>query len=756
MNAAFPLPEPYAGKDFAKVVLDDGGRPLRYFSDSEGVWRYQVSISEVSPKYLEALIGYEDRFFYYHPGVNPASLIRSAWQYVKNGRIVSGGSTLTMQVARIIDPHSRTVPGKIKQILRAIQLELKYSKDEILEMYLNLAPFGGNIQGVQAASYTYFDRGISDINHTEAALLAVLPQAPSRLRPDRHHYAASEAKDKVAERMLEYGYWSEDIVNDVLSEQLVIFTEARPMLAPLLAERLVNTYPDERVIRTYIDRDLQEYLEALLIRESNGFPPGTSAALLVIENESMRVTGYAGSIEYGNETNFGYIDMVSSVRSPGSALKPFIYGMALDKGLIHSHSLLLDAPRVFSSYQAGNFRQNFSGAVSVQSALQRSLNVPAVQVMEHVTPEYFYASILNAGVKFPLLGNKPNVSIALGGGGMRLDGLAVLFTALGNKGLVGGLLYTDLDEEVVSRPIMSEEAAYIVYEMLRRQYRYDHFFIEDVTGKRNRLAWKTGTSYGFRDAIAVGVTPKHTIAVWVGRPDNVPTPDHYGAVTAAPILFNISDWLEYASPDELSDIERPEKVLEISICWPSGLAEELTEESNCHQKHIALTIEGATPATLPETPEDVNQTYMLTWLENSKGFRVNQRCMDDKTVMKTASVWPRLLEPWVSQRYRRNSILPKWDSSCDLGSIIGEGGVIITGVVDKSTLKTASTDGGLPKINLSAAGGIGTVVWYLNGEYIASTEGALTREYQMTETGTFQLVAVDGELQSAYITFYVD
>lgn len=755
-NKLFPLPEPYGDKDFARVVLDSEGRPLRFFADRRGEWRYQVTLSQVSPKYLEALIGYEDRYFYTHPGINPAALMRSAFQLAANRKIISGGSTITMQVARIIDPHSRTVGGKLKQMFRALQLELHYSKEEILEMYLNLAPFGGSIQGVQAAAYTYFDRDASELTYTEAALLAILPQAPSRLRPDRNPTAATAAKNKVTERLRRYGYWDEDIVRDVLSEPVVIFITNRPASAPLLAEKLIRIHPDSPVIQTYINRDLQDYLEALLLRQKYTLPPGSSAAVVVIENENSKVRGYAGSMEYGNTESFGYIDMADAVRSPGSALKPFIYAMGLDKQLIHSQSLLIDAPRIYSSYQAGNFYQNFSGAVSAESALQRSLNVPAVQVLEHVTPLYFYSSIINTGVRFPVLGGRPNLSIALGGGGMRLSDLGMLYTSLANGGLVTPLKFTTLDADLPARPLISEEAAYIVYEMLRKQFRPDHIFHEQFTGRKNLLAWKTGTSYGFRDAITVGVTKEYTIAVWVGMPDNTPSPGQYGAVTAAPLLFEVSDWLERNSSQRL-EILRPPGVKDVRICWPSGLPESMTRPQDCHMAFTAMTINGAAPATLPETSTDINQSYRVDWLENSAGERTDLSCSPGEAITaKNAAVWPRLVEPWILPKYRRAAIVPKWAPSCDRGGILSGGDILITGVVDRSTLRSGTLEAALPEITLSAAGASGTVRWYLNGEQVAAVPAGTAGAYRMQSSGTFQLVAIDDALHMAVITFYVD
>jgi penicillin-binding protein 1C len=325
----WPLPLPK--DDLARVVLAEDGTPLWRFADANGVWRYPVATDEVSPYYLDALLTYEDRWFYQHPGVNPLALVRATWQNLTGARVVSGGSTLSMQVARLLDPHSRTLPGKLRQLWRTAQLEWHLSKDQILNLYLNRAPFGGTLQGVAAASWAYLGKSPQQLTHAEAALLAVLPQAPSRLRPDRHPQRAQEARDKVLRRLAEFQVWPQSAVDEALEEPLLLAPRLEPSLAPLLARRL-NRPDSPPLIRTTLDATLQRRLEDLLLGWRARLPEHTSAAILVVEEESMAVRAYLGSVDINDARRFGHVDMISALRSPGSTLKPFLYGMALDAG----------------------------------------------------------------------------------------------------------------------------------------------------------------------------------------------------------------------------------------------------------------------------------------------------------------------------------------------------------------------------------------------------------------------------------------
>lgn len=565
----WPLPLPR--DDLARVVLAEDGTPLWRFADANGVWRYPVQTAEVSPYYLDALLTYEDRWFYQHPGVNPFALARATWQNLTGARVVSGGSTLSMQVARLLDPHSRTLHGKLRQLWRTAQLEWHLSKAEILNLYLNRAPFGGTLQGVAAASWAYLGKSPAQLTHAEAALLAVLPQAPSRLRPDRHPQRAQEARDKVLRRLGEFQVWPASAVAEALEEPLLLAPRLEPSLAPLLARRL-NRPDSPPLIRTTLDATLQRRLEDLLLGWRARLPEYTSAAILVVEEDSMAVRAYLGSVDINDAKRFGHVDMISALRSPGSTLKPFLYGMALDDGLIHSESLLQDVPRRYGDYRPGNFSMGFTGAVPASTALSSSLNLPAVQLLEAYGPKRFAAQMRIGGVPLALPAlAEPNLALILGGAGSRLEDLVSGYSAFARDGR-SATIRLQPDDTLKERPLLSPGSAWIVRRILSGQARPDRDPRAELV-QRPVLAWKTGTSYGFRDAWAIGVGPRYLIGVWIGRPDGTPVPGQFGLASAAPLMLQVHDVL--TNRDSQRGISAPVKPVPANvgvaaICWPLG------------------------------------------------------------------------------------------------------------------------------------------------------------------------------------------
>ncbi|HPM56073.1 MAG TPA: penicillin-binding protein 1C, partial [Thermomonas sp.] len=563
LDLLFPLPLP-TRRDTSVVVLARDGSPLRAFADAQGIWRYPTTPERVSPLYVQALLAYEDRWFWKHPGINPVALLRAGGQVLGNRRIVSGGSTLTMQVARILDPglrgsRTRTPLGKLRQALRAVQLEAHLSKREILTLYLERAPFGGTIEGVEAASWAYLGKPAARLSHAEAALLAVLPQAPSRLRPDRSPDAARQARDKLLARMASSGTWTRAQVDDARIEGVVSRRLRPPMDAALLAQRLRTTYPKAERIASTLDASLQRTLEERVSTYFSDLPPRTSAALLVVDNATLEARAYVGSVAFGDKPRLGHVDMVQAWRSPGSTLKPFLYGMALDAGMIHSESLLVDAPQAFGGYRPSNFDAAFNGPVGAATALRLSLNVPAVDLLERVGPARFAARLEHAGIalKFPR-GASPNLSMILGGTGARLEDLVGAFAALHRDGIAGRVRYSPADPRI-ERRLLSPGAAWIVREVLAANPRPGESEGTFDTGRRPRVAWKTGTSYGYRDAWAIGGTRRYTVGVWVGRPDGTPMPGQYGAVTALPLLFEVVDSLP-RQPGDAGRVPKPASV----------------------------------------------------------------------------------------------------------------------------------------------------------------------------------------------------
>ncbi|MES2820763.1 MAG: peptidoglycan glycosyltransferase PbpC [Pseudomonadota bacterium] len=745
----FPLPLP--ADDLARVVLAEDGTPLWRFADRDGVWRYPIRPDQVSPYYLEALLTYEDRWFYRHPGVNPLSLGRAAWQNLVGGRVVSGGSTLSMQVARLLDPHSRTLGGKLRQVWRTAQLEWHLSKDQILTLYLNRAPYGGTLQGVAAASWTYLGKPPSQLTRAEAALLAVLPQAPSRLRPDRHPERAQAARDKVLGRLAEFQVWPALAVREAREEPVLLAPRQEPRLAPLLARRL-NRSGSPPLIHTTLDAGLQRRLEELLLGWRARLPEHTSAAILVVDHQSMAVRAYLGSVDLDDRRRFGHVDMISAVRSPGSTLKPFLYGMALDAGLIHSESLLQDVPRRYGDFRPGNFAAGFNGAVSASTALASSLNLPAVQLLEAYGPKRFAGELRGAGVplELPPLA-EPNLALILGGAGSRLEDLVSGYSAFARNGKTARLRFTP-QEGLRERRLLSPGSAWIVRRILSGQARPDRDPRAALT-QRPGLAWKTGTSYGFRDAWAVGVAPRYLIGIWIGRPDGTPVPGQFGLASAAPLLLQVHDLL--VNRDSQRGLAAPVETVPASvgvaaICWPLGqpLAK---DDDNCRRQRFAWTLDGTTPPTLQATDQPLGLGLLQpVWL-NSGGLRVAAHCPGARAYH--LALWPAPLEPWLPSRERRSARLAAVDPGCPPPNPPPAAVLSIVGVRDGDRLRRVG--GQTLRLQLSTLGGSGQRWWFLDGTPLAATGPDEVLSQSFARSGRYQLSVLDEAGQTARVGFMV-
>lgn len=745
----FPLP--LENRPFATVVTAADGAPLRTFADRNGIWRYPVSLSQVSPLYRQALIGYEDRWFHRHPGVNPLAMVRAAWQNLRAGRVISGGSTLTMQVARLIDPHDRSIPGKCKQILRALQLEWHWTKDEILTYYMNHAPFGGTIEGVQAAALTYLGKSAGELSHAEAALLTVLPQAPSRLRPDRAPAKARKARDKVLKRLQTLGIWPVGVAEDARQEAVFADRYKAPRSCPLLARRLRKAHPGREVLKTTVDATLQLELAALARQYAFRLPPTDSIAILVVDNRTMGVKAYVGSADFDDDARFGHVDMISAIRSPGSTLKPFLYGASLDAGLIHSQSLLTDAPRLSGSYRPGNFARGFSGPVSATEALQRSLNVPAVQLLEAYGPQALTDRLRNAGLqlRFPD-GGRANLAMILGGVGTSLESLTAGYTALARNGLAGGLRYLR-EDDLKERFLMSPGGAWIVRDMLRHPFPGQGML--HLVQNRPSYAWKTGTSYGFRDAWAMAVSNAVTVGVWVGRPDGTPSPGQYGSATAAPLLTQVLEMLGVPADQQ----PQPAEVTETIICWPTGWTKGRCEQAGlaCHQEKTAWVLNDQVPPTLGDPHTPLAGVVQTVTVHPQSGGRVDPSCSAGSARTVQLTLWPKALEPWLPSRWRRQHLIPQPDGRCAHMPAMAGTEITITGVQREAVLSSTSDSTRLPDLMLDALGGIGQRFWYLNGRPVAVTESGQTRHHPLSRAGRYQLAVVDEAGNTDQVSFEV-
>jgi penicillin-binding protein 1C len=545
---ALPPPALDRNRLLSVLVLARDGSMLRGFLSADGKWRLPVAADEIDPVYRRMLIAAEDRRFAEHPGVDPLAALRALGQLATHGRVVSGASTLTMQAVRLLERRPRTLSAKFVEMAEALGLERRLAKNDILSLYLTLAPFGGNLEGVRAASLAYFGKEPLHLTPAEAALLVALPRSPERLRPDRHPEAARFARDAVLERMRASGVISDSVWAEARAEPIPQHRLALPFHAAHLARAVRAADPLAPVQRTTIDPMLQRGVEALLRREALSLDPQATLAALVVDNRTRDIVAYVGNADFTSVQRHGTLDLARAVRSPGSALKPFIYAMAFDRLIIHPQTVLDDRPRHFGDYAPGDFDGTFQGEVSAAEALQYSLNVPAVAVLDRLGPGRFTSALAAAGIRLrlPRPEAEPGLAVALGGAGISLNDLATLYVALSNGGEVAALRSRvpdgDDDPPAGGTAIFGPAAAWYVNDILGNAPAPPGMLPAEVRRGR-RLAFKTGTSYGFRDAWAIGYDSRVTVAVWAGRPDGTPMPGRSGRVTAAPVLFKIADLL---------------------------------------------------------------------------------------------------------------------------------------------------------------------------------------------------------------------
>lgn len=524
--AAFPV---------STEVVDRNGVLLRAFATPDGRWRLQADLDKVDPQFLKMLVAYEDKRFWDHDGVDVLALLRAAGQFAEHGRIVSGGSTLSMQLARLMEPReSRSLGAKVRQLLRAVQIERRLSKREILELYLTLAPYGGNLEGVRSASLAYFGKEPGRLTLSEAALLVALPQLPERRRPDRNLEIAHAARDRVLQRMVASGLIDAPEARRAAAEDVSEVRRPLPALAAHVAGAALRSAPSERRHQLTIDKRVQAGLEDVAREAAKKLGPKLSVAMVMADARTGEILGEVGSADFFDPSRSGWIDMTRIVRSPGSTLKPFIYGLAMEQGLVAQETLIEDRPADFAGYRPRNFDMGYQGDVSVRQALQLSLNVPAVRLLDAVGPARLTARFRQVGVRPELPRNEPpGLAIGLGGVGLTLRDLVQLYTGLSNGGEVKGL-YDGAEPAGAPLPadgtVLDDQAAWQIADVLAG--------VRPPAGAAPRgIAYKTGTSYGYRDAWSVGFDGRYVLGVWVGRADAAAVPGLSGYVSAAPILF---------------------------------------------------------------------------------------------------------------------------------------------------------------------------------------------------------------------------
>lgn len=747
LSLLFPLPTEQLTPPASTRVLDREGRSLRMYVSSEDALHIPVSLEDVSPYLIEATIAFEDRWFRLHPGINPVAMLRALILNAKAGRIVSGGSTITQQVARLMESRPRTVGAKIIEAFRSLQLELRYSKRRILEIYLNLAPYGGNIRGAGTASQLYFGKPVSELGPGEAALLAVLPNSPTRFRPDRNPAAAKERRDEVLRRMLAGRDIDPERYNLALTESIPVSRVSLPFRASHVGDMLYRRFgPDSGDLLSTIDLRTQELVEDLLDRHLDILRPRgiTNGAVVIIENSTGAIRTLVGSADYFLKEDAGQVNGAEAPRSPGSALKPFAYGLALDSRLISPSTLLEDVPVNIRGYIPHNYDGEFRGVVTALDALTHSMNVPAVNLVVRLGPDRFHNFLRQGGLSslsepYEFYG----LSLVLGGAGIKLLDLTNLYSMLASGGVYRP--YRILEGEPLSggKSLLTPAAAYILTDMLSRVRRPDFPSTWEFSIHLPKIAWKTGTSYGHRDAWSIGYNPTYTIGVWMGNFSGEGSPALVGADAAGPLLFDIATTLE---GDGGTWFSRPPGVGEREVCSLSGLP----PGPDCKDLKRELHI-------LDVSPHQQCDLHVQVAVDSDTGYRLCPHCWSDREFhWETFVQWPARLATWMMENGYPVPEIPAHNPECTTLSS-GSGPVINSPASDvKYVLRR-----GVPlpdqqiRLEASVTSGIRTLYWFVDGVLVSKGNPA-DPVFYLPEPGRHEVVCMDDEGRSSRVTLIIE
>jgi penicillin-binding protein 1C len=538
---------------YSTIVTDTDGGVLHAFLNESDKWRLPTELHEITPVLRQTLLFKEDKYFGWHVGVNPVAMLRAAARNIATGRRTSGASTITMQVVRLLEPRKRTYRSKIIEIVRALQLELHHSKDEILQLYLNLVPYGGNIEGIKSASMLYFGKPPQLLSLAEITTLTVIPNRPSSLQLGRNNAAIMQERNRWLRRFLAAQLFSKETIEDAINEPINAYRRPAPMAVPQLSVRLKKEQKNESIIRTTIIQSRQLEVEQMVRNYVNRLRVMNiqNAAVMVVNNETMNVEVYVASADFKNITDGGQVDGIRAVRSPGSTLKPLLYGLAFDRGLLTPKTIINDVPTNFGGFEPENFDKRFNGAVSVEFALANSLNIPAVKVLKDLTPSVLIETMKKADFRTVKKQSKNlGLSMILGGCGVTLEELTRLFAAFAHDGRLRALNYfaTQNPKPILGMPLISAEANFLIHNTLTQITRPDLPNNFDNTYHLPRIAWKTGTSYGKKDAWSIGYNQHFTVGVWVGNFSGAGVPELSGANIATPLLFDLFNVIDYNSP----------------------------------------------------------------------------------------------------------------------------------------------------------------------------------------------------------------
>jgi penicillin-binding protein 1C len=740
-----PLPDAFWREPSAVVAFEDGA-PMRFYLTADDKWRAGAELSELDPLLQKATVCYEDRHFERHPGVNPFSMIRAAWQAVRSGRVVSGGSTITMQLARVLEPRPRNIASKIVQVFRALQLEARMGKREILKRYLSEAPYGGNFEGVTAASWAYFGKAPSKLDAAEAAYLVSLPQSPTRRSPGSASRAAARAgRDRVLDRMAACGLIAGPALLAAKSEPLPSSARPLPFHAPHAAEFLKSQIPNpksqirDKIIST-LDRKLQERVERIAksYRAQLNRLGARNVSVVVIENDTRKVRALVGNFDFF-DSEAGQVAGFSAPRSPGSALKPFLYALALEKGVITPESLIEDAPVQIGSFRPLDFGETWEGLVAAERALSQSLNVPFVHILQRTGLDAFMRLLRGGGVDYAREMDY-GLSVITGAIEVNLLDLTNLYVTLARGGMHGSYQLSAISLQPKSQipnpksqiaeetRLLNAAAVHLTRRALSIRNRPDAPLVGEMGAQMGKVYWKTGTSWGFRDAWSIGFNGQYTVGVWAGKFSGRPAKGITGAQAAAPLMFDIL--AAVTTEDRPIAVPPPSDFSRVTVCAHSGYR----ATPACPGTKTVVTVRDAAPAR--ECP--YHKQYLV---ESATGTRA---CLwklypDGEVALRNMTVYP----PSVADVLRAaDARPPPLSPSC---------AVQATG----DTLRIVSPASGAAYVMTQGVRNTGriplqgytsvrdrTISWFINNRYVGDTRSGETKLVSLSP-GHSKIVAVN-------------
>ncbi|MCM5529069.1 penicillin-binding protein 1C [Parasegetibacter sp. NRK P23] len=738
LNALFPLP---ALKDHSVIIRDHKGQLAHAFLTHDEKWRMYAEADEISPLLRKTLIEKEDHYFYYHFGVNPIAAGRAFFQNLFSGRRVSGASTITMQVAKMLDRSPRTWGNKFKEVFRALQLEWKYSKQEIFQLYCNLLPYGGNIEGIKAASLLYLGKDPDHLSLAEIVTLSIIPNRPSAWRIGVHNEALFSARNHWLKKLSSSGIFTEKEINDALSEPLEAWRRPVPRQIPHLARRLSASGSD---VHTAIEMNRQLQVEQLLQAYVNGITHRgiRNAAALVVDNQTGKVIAYVGSSDFWKNPDGGQVDGITAIRQPGSTLKPFLYALCIDEGLYTPKSVMHDVPVFYDGYAPENYDRRFNGEVTLEYALEHSLNIPAVKAMAALGKDRFIDELTRAG--FAAVARKRKalgLSVALGGCGATLEELTALFAAIAREGVYRPLRYREKDEAGKGKKLVSPAAAFMITETLSKVNRPDFPLHWSSTEHMPRIAWKTGTSYGRRDAWSIGFNKKYTVGVWVGNFSGVSAPDLSGADIATPLLFRIFNAIDYNGQ---TDWYAPTPDCELrTVCAETGLP----PSAHCTQ----LVSDYFIPLISPATTCDNRREYHVSADEKISYCVYCTPAAGYKK--KMYRVMPPSLQAYYNERRIAYDHIPPHNPSCE--KLFKGSGPVIISPQGGTVYYTSPDDPDMIRLSCQTSNDVLKVYWYINNKFYRAA-AAGEKLFFKAVPGETEVVCTDDKGRSSKVRISVE